>query len=375
MEGNKYNWNQTLRFSWGHIIAFVALIFISYLIYMGDFYLNGGDFLAAAIKVAIIDVAILITFIGAQWVKGTDEKFRKYIIVERTLIVITPVVFVFAMFYVNHFWSVFKQKEKIESYFNSSIVGAKNIFNFYDTYSENRLRKYEERLDNILINKRDNPDEYSRCGFVGFSDDVVKQSFIHVLDLQLRSKNTENLKFAALGWIDQANDGVSVWNAFLVGNVNQISKAITSWHKSLKEFSIPLLSNEYDQGKLVLPFDDNNQYLLTAIERLDALNSIYINYSGINFTTIWLGIILYLMLLFPYYLQRRNTRAEGLFSLIPDSIFGFYWSFGDRKAELSDDSSFSLPKGVSRQDDSEKPSGKSSLKKTNDDIYDGTVRL
>ena len=59
---NNYSWNQTLKFSWGHIIAFVALIIISYVTYMGDFYRNGGDFKSAAIKVCSIDIALLITF-------------------------------------------------------------------------------------------------------------------------------------------------------------------------------------------------------------------------------------------------------------------------------------------------------------------------
>lgn len=60
MSTNNYSWNETLKFSWGHIIAFVALIFISYVTYMGDFYSNGGDFSAAAIKVFIIDTILLI---------------------------------------------------------------------------------------------------------------------------------------------------------------------------------------------------------------------------------------------------------------------------------------------------------------------------
>ncbi len=69
MSTNKYSWNETLKFSWGHIIAFVALIFISYVTYMGDFYSNGGDFSVAAIRVFIIDIALLTTFIGSQILK------------------------------------------------------------------------------------------------------------------------------------------------------------------------------------------------------------------------------------------------------------------------------------------------------------------
>lgn len=86
MKKNIYSWNQTLKFSWGHIIAFVALVFISYVTYMGDFYKNGGDFTSSAIKVLMVDIAILITFIGAQIYKGTDEKFNRSIVIERVLV-------------------------------------------------------------------------------------------------------------------------------------------------------------------------------------------------------------------------------------------------------------------------------------------------
>jgi hypothetical protein len=57
---------------------------------MGDFYSNGGNFSAAAIKVFIIDIILLITFFGAQILKGTDGKFNRSIIIERILIGLCP---------------------------------------------------------------------------------------------------------------------------------------------------------------------------------------------------------------------------------------------------------------------------------------------
>lgn len=77
--------NETLKFSWGHIIAFVALIIISYLSFMGITYLTNGNFLYAGIGVLIIDVLIILFFIIPQILKGTDEKFRRKIIFERIL--------------------------------------------------------------------------------------------------------------------------------------------------------------------------------------------------------------------------------------------------------------------------------------------------
>lgn len=318
MEANKYSWNQTLKFSWGHIIAFVALIFISYVMYMGDYYKNGGDFISAAIKVALIDLALLATFIGAQIIKGTDEKFDRSIIIERILIVLCPIAFVFAMSSYNHFWSVFEQRQQIESLFNSSIDGAKQMFVSYDKYAEDRIDTYKNNLDSILI-ARANGDAtlYGKAGFTGTNDHFKKDNYIHTLDLQLRSQNTDSLKLVANKWIDEANQGASVWNAFLVGNVEQISTAIKKWHETLQSYSEPKLSNETIRGNKVLSFDEDGLSIEAATKGIDSLKDIYTQTTGIKINTIWTGLIIFLMLLFPYFLQKRNTRAEGLYFLIP----------------------------------------------------------
>ena len=318
MEANKYSWNQTLKFSWGHIIAFVALIFISYVMYMGDFYKNGGDFTSAAIKVALIDLTLLITFIGAQNTKGTDEKFDRSIILERILICLCPIAFVFAMFSYNHFWSVFEQRQQIESQFNSSIDGAKQMFVSYDNYAEQRINTYKNNLDTILIlHANGDATFYSKAGFTGKNDHFKKENYVQTLELQLRSQNTDNLKLVANKWIDEANQGASVWNAFLVGNVEQISETIKNWHKTLQSYSEPKLSNEEIRGNTVLRFDENASSIETATNGIDSLKDLYTNTTGLKLNTIWTGFVIFLMLLFPYFLQKRNTRAEGLYFLIP----------------------------------------------------------
>lgn len=320
MGENKYSWNQTLKFSWGHIIAFVALIFISYVMYMGIFYKNGGDFSSAAIKVAFIDFALLSTFIGAQIIKGTDERFERSIIIERVLIILCPIVFCYAMFSYNHFWSVFEQRNLIENQFNSSIERTKQMFVSYDAYAEQRINNYKNGLDSILV-LRANGDVslYKKAGFTGVNDRYKKDNFLHTLELQLRSQNVDSLELIANKWIDEANQGANVWNAFLVGNIQQIASAIQNWHTMLQSYSNTRLSNEEIFGNEVLPFDENAELIETVIDDINSLKSIYVKTNGLKFHTIWTGLLIFAMLLFPYFLQKRSTRAEGLYFLIPGS--------------------------------------------------------
>ena len=46
--------DEQLKFSWGHIIAFLALIFISYITFVGEVYKTDGDFTKAAITMVAL---------------------------------------------------------------------------------------------------------------------------------------------------------------------------------------------------------------------------------------------------------------------------------------------------------------------------------
>jgi len=357
MSDNNYSWNQTLKFSWGHIIAFVALVFISYVTYMGDFYSNGGDFMSSAIKVCIIDVAIILTFIGAQIFKGTDEKFDRSIIIERTLICLCPLVFMLAMIPYNHFWSVFSSKEQIEPKFTSAIEKSRQMFSNYDNYSRERIATYSGTLSSIIANKATNRDAYLDAGFNDFNDEVVKDNYITTLRLQLLSQNTDSLRNSAMKWIDEANQGASVWNAFLVGNIEMISEAIEDWNQQLYEVSVPILSNEnIDSSHKVVPFDPDKGSFKVANEDLAGLRNLFVNQGGISMYTIISSFFLFLMLIFPYFLQKRNTRATGIYSLIPHAL-----SNGRIERKINEVTDFENRSSFS-----------SDSSQSSDDIYGGT---
>lgn len=357
MGDNKYSWNETLKFSWGHIIAFVALIFISYVSYMGVFYSNGGDFKSAAIKVFLIDIFLIISFIGAQIIKGTDEKFDRSIIIERILISLCPIAFLWAMLPYNHFWSVYSDKDQIEPKFTSAIEKSRQMFSDYDYYSKSRILSYSETLSKITANKVNDRATYLRAGFNFSDDEVTIESYLVTLRLQLLSQNIDSLKTMALKWINDANQGASVWNAFLVGNIDMINEAIEEWNQKLYEVSLPVLSNEQIYSDIIIkPFDQNKSSFKAANKELESLKDLFVNNNGITLYTIVTGFLLFLMLMFPYFLQRRNEKAKGYYSL-----------FSKSKTD-------NIKKHINNDDVNEKSFDNTSFSQNtfSDDIYGGT---
>jgi hypothetical protein len=293
---NKMSINVTLKFSWGHIFAFIALIFISYVSFLGLTYLTDGNFIYAGCGAFIIDVILILFFIVPQLLKGTDHKFGRRIIIERILICMAPFAFAAAMVPFIHFWRVFDNRKEVELTFSESMKGTKEMFETYEDYSEKRLKLFEESL--IAQNV---------CH-------VRIQNSIEALRLQILSRNFTELKKSANDWLDKAADA-TVWNAFMIGNIDQIESAIDEWSNSLYKFSSnvmttePVDSSEYYRNTLV--FGKEHPSFNKAKENFENLRNIYTTLKAPTVLAIGLCVLMYLMLMSPYFLQDRNTKVRN----------------------------------------------------------------
>lgn len=284
--------NEHLGFVWGRVIAILALIAVAYTSFVGFTYMTNGDFIAAGIGTGIILLVYVVFFFGAQEMKATEKKFRRRIVWERVLIIGSPVVFLIGMIPVSHFWTVRAQNDEIVKQFNSSINGAKQLFTDYETYADNRMAAYEENLNH--------------AGSADGMEQYQKENRLTTLRLQLLSDNYSSLKKEATGWIDEANQGASTLNVFLLGNTREIKKAINDWYAQLRNFSDKRLSNEGIAGE-VSSF--SSQGAKIAISGIDGLTDAFTTPKSPNLAAYIFAIITYLMLLFPYFLQERHSKS------------------------------------------------------------------
>lgn len=280
--------NEKLKFSWGHIIAFVAMIVISYFSFLGLTYLTDGNFIFTGVGVVIVDVVIAATFIGAHVLKGTDHKFKKRVVIERTLVVVAPLVLIAMMFPACHFWTVYGHRTQIEDKFNSSVTSIKDMFRNYESYAEERCTNYAQTVNS------------------GSGTQVNKLDRILALSLQLKDENYTNLRDEAIGWIEKAK-GATVWNVFLIANINTIKKAIVTWNEQLVSFSEKRMSNE---PGTVSSFDADSASLNQILSNLDGIKNEYSIKGPPTLNAIIMLLLCYLCLMFPYVIQQRNTKSQ-----------------------------------------------------------------
>lgn len=305
--------NEKLQFSWGHIIAFLALIAVSYISFVGFTYLTNGNFTYALIGMGLTDIIYIIFFIGAQQMKASGVKMHRKIIWERIFIFGSPIVFIIGMISMSHFWSVKSQNDEIVSTFTNSINGAKQLFTDYENYSDLRIETYSKLLNQIIANKGTDPQTFRKAGFEDDKANIQKENMVETLRLQLLSQNYDSLKTVAIKWIDNANQGASTWNVFLLGNTREIKAALGNWENQLKSFSAKELSNEalkYEVPKF------SSSGAQSAIVGIDGLTSSFTTQKFPNIAAIAFGVIIYLMLLFPYFLQDRHTKS--IYRLVGD---------------------------------------------------------
>ena len=299
---------KNLKFSWAHILLFLAVIYIGYVTYVGLSYKMDEGLTKPLFFTLLILAILLFWFVGVQQLKGVDNDFNfsRCIWGERFLLFTSPFLFFLCMIPFNHAWNVSNYSEEIETKFRSAIKSSTKMFDDYDTYAQNRIANYKAFLQRVKANKSIQPTVYNKVGFTGKNDDHKIDIEVETLNLQLTAKY-DSLSTNARSWINRADQSTSVWNVFLVGNIKEIKTAINEWSSQLNNFSSVILTTEsYGSDKKVIPFNADANEIQSTLNNLDSLSAIYTSDDKLSLKALIIGILLYLMMISPYFVQKRN---------------------------------------------------------------------
>lgn len=298
--------NETLKFSWGHIFAFVAMIVGSYMTFMGITYFTDGNFLIAGIGVGVLNLMIIALFIVPQMLKATERKFAKIIKRERTIVIVAPIIYVVLMLPLAHFWTMFSERDEIETTFTDAIQMTKTIFVDYEEYANERVEKYKSTLDSLQTVQKNSKKKKVRKNALS---DMTKYNKVEALELQILGDNFNNLKVSALDWVSQAS-GTTVWNVFMIGNIKTIEKAVENWVLTLEDMSSKVMA---DEPAGVVAYTSAEMVVTEINDAFKSIRNIYKTTQFPSVIAIVLIAVLYLMLMFPYLIQARNTKTTYTF--------------------------------------------------------------
>ena len=219
----------------------------------------------------------------------------------------------------SHFWTVKSNETQIVDTFRGAISSAKQLFPDYEKYSEDRIAAYGKSLDQII--NGGNGGLFRKAGFTEGKTAIQKQNMLETLRLQLLSENYTAIKTPANAWLDNATQSASIWNVFLLGNTREIKEALVQWETMLKGFSEKQMSNEALLSE-VPQFSSSG--VSAALSQLDQMSANFTQWRLPAWPGIIFGIVIYLMLLFPYILQERHPRS--IYRLIGNErLYGMEW--------------------------------------------------
>lgn len=314
--------NETLKFSWGHIFAFLAMIFISYVTFTGAAYLYDTNLTVAALWAIGTFFLLFVVFVGTQQMKAVEQNFTRCIVLERIGAVLTIVLFLLLVTVspFKHFWTVYGNKTEIMESFAVSIDSSKSIFENYDAYVDERINKTLQRKS---------PEKQAQAELMRLQLQPVVQSEKESFDYKEREQEI-------IQWIDAAQQS-SVWNVFVLGNLSRIQQGVEQWKTTLELWS----DKKFYDG-------DMEPYKATydIQSNFDLLKQKFTRATTFQWRAIVWALLGYFFMALPWLLQRRPVKN-------PNTLIGKkeWTAVEDYEEQIGE--SVSQPESITSESDDE----------------------
>lgn len=314
--------NETLKFSWGHIFAFLAMIFISYVTFTGAAYLYDTNLTVAALWAIGTFFLLFVVFVGTQQMKAVEQNFTRCIVLERIGAVLTIVLFLLLVTVspFKHFWTVYGNKTEIMESFAVSIDSSKSIFENYDAYVDERINKTLQRKS---------PEKQAQAELMRLQLQPVVQSEKESFDYKEREQEI-------IQWIDAAQQS-SVWNVFVLGNLSRIQQGVEQWKTTLESWS----DKKFYDG-------DMEPYKATydIQSNFDLLKQKFTRATTFQWRAIVWALLGYFFMALPWLLQRRPVKN-------PNTLIGKkeWTAVEDYEEQIGE--SVSQPESITSESDDE----------------------
>jgi hypothetical protein len=289
---------QSFKFSLADVILLLAAMIYGVISYLSLNFLFLGDRIKSIFWASLIAVILFGIAYGLRLLKGSIRSLKISLFVEGLFLLMFIGAAFISFFTFSHFFTVLGNKEKIFQILDKSMAKTREMFDTYETYTDNRLNLYENNLSSAVATKFVNTSEYRKFGFVpGISETIQIQNKLDILNKKLKPEEFFQIKDKATEWLANANLILKDDWAFTFGVIkllNILQPVTDEWKNQLSNFS-----NFKAQGEVY----DNFEY---EIEFNQVKNLLTEPEEGKKLSAIIIAILLYSFMLFSYLIADRK---------------------------------------------------------------------
>jgi hypothetical protein len=224
------------KFSLADVFALLAALVFGFVCFLSINFYTLGDKTASIAWASAIALTLFALAMAAKFVRGTVSK-----IFEVPALVLFTAAFGYCAYsQFPHYFTVWGQKKEIQRKLDAGITQAKNMFEAYKKYADERTDSYKRYLDGVVAAKNTKSTEYAEVFDAAGSRSADEQidDKIFNLEVDLYPSNYKATDSIAAGWLADARDIVKNWKPIdIVGVVTDIDKYSNEWLSSLVEFS------------------------------------------------------------------------------------------------------------------------------------------
>lgn len=290
------------QFSLADLISVLGALVFGYICFLSINLLSYGN-LTLNISLAVSFFLVLggLAF-WVKWIKRTNYPSKAKRIIEWILLLIFVIAAVISFRPYAHYFELYNDKDAIISEVISNIEQAENMFDDYESYSDNRLELYENRLKSVVQAKNVNPNDYASFGFVYDTDDDTQiENKMFTLKTELYPNNYQELKDNDSIWLISSKDKIEEWKSIgIVTVLKTLEAKLNDSKRTLVQFSTFKASGE---------LADDFAFSITLKDVSDKIQTLEKPKTLLSFTS---AIGLYLLMLFSYFITKRSTRDPGI---------------------------------------------------------------
>jgi hypothetical protein len=292
-----------LKFPLADLLLVLAAIVLGFFCFLSYNFLFLGQTTPILLRTFIIMLSLGGIAFLLKILKKTSRNFKFCIICEGVFILIFVVIAFFVISPFSHYFALSERSEEIQGIVKNNIIQAEKMYDEYEEYAKNRELNYLGDLKSAVLGKVVNPSEYYRLGFEkNINDSTQMDNKKFTLHAKLFPSNFAEKKSKNSLLIANAKNTLENWNPFtafkVVTIVNEVSNYAEKWLNELKGYS-----SFRAKGEATHDFN----YAFT-------FNDIAGDFEKLGIPTMFsisLAIVLYLVMLLPYFTSKRHPKFPG----------------------------------------------------------------